>query len=307
MLPAGQFEAGLDEFFEQILHRLDAQRTPGTNFHSIFESLVEERKTPELATRRKLEALLGEDPDEADPAIVEQLLADAQEASIDAVQEIAASRAQTGDAPALAELRTLARESGIGASPRDAARLHTHEGLIPSESLPAWLVGARAARALREQERLDGRPISDAQLTQMTGTSIAALEPRQERLADLSFIIDDTKDASYLVLRSKWHEGRRFELARLLGDRLLAPQSNRLFPATRAYTYRQKMQRAFAAEFLSPFEEVEAILHSDYSSEGQRDAAEHFDVSPLTIRTLLVNHRRLPSEELGEDFDLTVV
>jgi Zn-dependent peptidase ImmA (M78 family) len=66
------------------------------------------------------------------------------------------------------------------------------------------------------------------------------------------------------------------------------------------------MQRAFAAEFLSPFEKVEAITGGDYSSEAQRDTAEHFDVSPLIIRTLLINCHRLPSEELVDDLDLTV-
>ncbi|BCH24108.1 hypothetical protein [Mesorhizobium sp. L-8-3] len=303
VLPSGQFEAGLDEFFSQIFHRLDAERVSNTNLHAIFESLTEERNDPGLAARRKFEALLGEDPDEANPAIVEQLIADAVEAGTDGVQEIAAIHAGS-NTPTLNDLKTLARESGYEASARDAVRLRTHEGLTPSGNTPAWLIGARAARALREQERLNGNPISDKQLATLAGTSPSALESRKDRAADFSFVVDDQKDTSHLVLRSKWHEGRRFELARLLGDRLLAPRANRLFPATRAYTYRQKMQRAFAAEFLSPFEEVEGILAGDYSSEGQRDAAEHFGVSPLMIRTLLVNHHRIPSEELGEDFDV---
>ncbi|CCV11272.1 hypothetical protein [Mesorhizobium sp. STM 4661] len=303
VLPAGQFEAGLDEFFSQILHRLEAQGVSGTNFHSIFESLEEERSSPQLSTRRKFEALLGEDPDEADPIILTQLLADAEEASADSIQEVAATRAQTGATPALKDLIALAQMKGFDASSRDAVRLRDHAGLTPSESVPAWLLGARAARALRDQERLNGHPISDIELAALAGTTPNALVPAQDRLADFSFMVDSQKETSRLILRSKWHEGRRFELARLLGDRLLAPRSNRLFPATRAYTYRQKMQRAFAAELLSPFDEVETILQGDYSSEGQRDAAEHFDVSPLMIRTLLVNHHRIPSEELSDDFD----
>ena len=42
-----------------------------------------------------------------------------------------------------------------------------------------------------------------------------------------------------IVFRSKWRTGRRFELARLLGDLLLTDESDRLYPATRARTYRQ--------------------------------------------------------------------
>jgi hypothetical protein len=61
------------------------------------------------------------------------------------------------------------------------------------------------------------------------------------------------------------------------------------------------MQRSFAAELLSLFEAVDRMLDGDYSGEAQQDAAEHFQVSELTIRTLLVNNRRLEREELDED------
>jgi len=43
----------------------------------------------------------------------------------------------------------------------------------------------------------------------------------------------------------------------------------------------------------------------DYSVEMQQDIAERFRVSPLTIRTLLVNHRRLERDELDADLEPT--
>lgn len=70
-----------------------------------------------------------------------------------------------------------------------------------------------------------------------------------------------------------------------------------LFPATRAYSYRQKAQRAFAAELLSPFDAVDDMLRDDYSGDSQRKAARRFDVSEMTIQTALVNHRRLARDE----------
>ena len=51
------------------------------------------------------------------------------------------------------------------------------------------------------------------------------------------------------------------------------------------------MQRSFAAESLSPFNAIEVALNDDYSDDAQQEVAESFDLSPLTIRTLLVNHR----------------
>ena len=107
------------------------------------------------------------------------------------------------------------------------------------------------------------------------------------------------------MLRSKWHTGRRFELARIIGDRVLNSGTGRLFPATRAYTYRQKAQRLFAAEFLSPFDAVDEELSGDYSLESQQDVAQKFEVSDYTIQTLLVNHRRIDHDELDDEFDLT--
>jgi Zn-dependent peptidase ImmA (M78 family) len=78
-----------------------------------------------------------------------------------------------------------------------------------------------------------------------------------------------------------------------------------LHPATRAHTYRQKTQRSFAAEFLSPFEAVDEMLANDYSIERQQEVAEHFDVSPMTIDTLLKNHGWIECEEW--DFELAAI
>ena len=101
-------------------------------------------------------------------------------------------------------------------------------------------------------------------------------------------------DRGQMALRSKWVTGRRFDLARLLAERLLSPDGMEpLRAVTRSYTYRHKAQRAFAAEFLAPIEAVDAFLGGDYSEDRQSEAAEHFQVSAYTIRSLLVNNNRL--------------
>ena len=83
-------------------------------------------------------------------------------------------------------------------------------------------------------------------------------------------------------------------MARLIGDRLFCENSfthaEPLSPATRSYSYRQKAQRAFAAELLSPWDVVRVMLEDDSSPENQEQVGEHFSVSPLTISTLLVNN-----------------
>ena len=108
-------------------------------------------------------------------------------------------------------------------------------------------------------------------------------------------------DSPHIALRSKWETSRRFEFARLLGDRLFNENTYNdqepLSPATRSYSYRQKAQRAFSAELLSPWPVVKEMLGSDYSDENQEHIADHFQVSYRTINTLLRNNVDIRDED----------
>jgi hypothetical protein len=92
---------------------------------------------------------------------------------------------------------------------------------------------------------------------------------------------------------------RRFAACRLLGDNLGFANQEKLLPATHAKTARQKFQRAFAQEFLCP---IDALLEKIQTTEPNEDditeAAGHFHVSPLLVKTTLVNHGQLDREAL---------
>jgi len=299
IVPSSLFEGAVDRFFGQVLSQLQAEGIGETNFRRIHTDLTEERQDQEVARRRKLEALLGQDPDEADPTVVERLIADAGSLGEQAVGELAADHARGGILLGANDLTQIAGKIGFAGSPRSAVRLAAGTGLPSPQDVPAWRLGAEAARALREQQAMGTQPIGDARLAELAGVDAGALVG--DAGAGISFALDRNQIEGRVVLRSRWHTGRRFELARLLADRIVAPPRGRLHAATRAYTYRQKMQRSFAAELLSPFAAVDDMLKGDYSAEAQQDAAEHFQVSERTILTLLVNHRCLEREELDED------
>ena len=204
-----------------------------------------------------------------------------------------------------AALDRIAASVGEDAAPRDAVRLRDSDDLRISTDKPAWGIGSEAARRLRVQERLSAAPIDNKTLARLAGVH-KHIVAKTATGAALSFSLDRSPFVGRVVLRSRWETGRRFEVARLLADRLVARGSDRLRAATRAYTYRtyrQQLQRSFAAEFLSPFETINEMLAGDYSVEAQADAAEHFNVSPLTIRTLLVNHGRLEPDELEAEIE----
>jgi hypothetical protein len=300
VLPSAQFEAAVDAFIPRILGRLRDQGVDETDLDRIWRDVLAERADPGLFKRRKLEALLGKEPDEADPAALEGLVTDAASLGDQAVEELAADYARGGVLLTADALGQIAASSGFAASPRSAVRLATGTRLRSAQDVPAWQIGADAARLVREQEGLGSQPISDPTLARLAGVETKALTAATNT-GRISFALDRTGTDSRVVLHSGWNTGRRFHLARLLADRLVAPPRGRLHAATRAYTYRQKMQRSFAAELLSPFQAVDDMLKGDYSAEAQQDAAEHFQVSERTILTLLVNYRRLEREELDED------
>ncbi len=293
----------MDKFIEQVRGLLREGRVAETNLDRIWKNIGEERGDANTAKRRKLEALLGREPDQADEAMIAELVADGETLGELAMNEIAADNPLGGELLTAKALREVASTSGFDASPHESASLAPHTKLPRVGEVAAWRIGAEVAKALRNQEKLGTEPISNDALAKLAGTQSQTLTATTPGPA-ISFVLDNGDSKSRVVLRSKWETGRRFELARLLGDRIMGPAGGRLFPATRAHTYRQKMQRSFAAELLSPFESVDHMLSGDYSMENQQDVAEHFHVSELTIRTLLVNHRRLEREDLDEDFDV---
>jgi hypothetical protein len=303
IIPSSEFEAEVDDFLEQVLGRLESTSAHGSNLRRIWEDVCVERRDPELARARKFEALLGTDPDESNNDSVIRLTENAATLGVAGVEEIAADQGGAGTAsvPSVAELSSIAGRFGFNALPTNMVKLSDTLVRIERRSdIPAWKVGAEAARVLRRQEHLADAPIRDVQLTDMLAAEAGIIEPQEGTISDMSFALDLDGRHSKIVLRSKWHAGRRFELARLLGDRLIS-EEEKLYPATRAFTYRQKAQRSFAAELLSPFDAVMHMLQGDYSLEKQLDVAAHFKVSELTVRTQLVNHKILEREDLDAE------
>ena len=307
---AGIFDAEIDGFVADVLARLDDCGLHDTNLHRLWNDLEAERNDVELARFRRLEAQLGCDPDEVDETEIHQRLADANGIGEEALGELAAEAALSGGALAqmmwTKDFAQAAKQYGFDLRPRDAVAL-TDPGEMPHwGKAPAWRVGQCAARMVRDQELLDGHRLDDARLAEMAGTNSDVVSRNDRRFEGMTFALG-SNDSARLALRSKWDTGRRFELARLIGDRLLGTCANwlgePLLPATRAHSYRQRAQRAFAAELLSPFAAVEEMLAGDYSEDRQRDVAEYFSVSEWTIRTQLLNHGRITREEASELLD----
>ena len=304
-VPAAALEAAIDGFARDILARLDERELKDTNLRRLWNDLEAERRDPERARFRRLEAQLGCDPDEAGEDAIRGHLSGADRFGDEAWGEMAADAALRGraldDMVSVQGVAEVAERRGFDADPNDAVALPEGAGLPGAGEAQAWRLGYGMARAVRDREGLDGLPLADERLAAMAGTTPEAVARTNRRWDGPCFALDRADGGGRLALRSKWKTGRRFELARLLGDRLFAAHDGRhgetLFPATRTYSYRQKAQRAFAAELLSPFAAVDDMMAGDLSEDRQMEAARRFGVSPMTVRAQLVSHGRLDRED----------
>ncbi len=242
-IPAAGLEAAIDDFATDVLARLDERGVRATNLHRLWNDLTAERRDPELARFRRLEAQLGCDPDAADAATIRRHLAGTSEFGEEAWGEVAADAALRGraleDMISAEGVADIARRHGFDADPRDAVAPARAAGTPRSGEAEAWRVGYGVAREIRDRERLDGQPIPDTRLAALAGTTPDALVRTHRRSDGLCFALDGSGGGARLVLRSRWKTGRRFELARLIGDRVLAARADcpaeTLFPATRTY------------------------------------------------------------------------
>lgn len=300
IIPATGLEKGVDRFVDWVLRQLADAGLSGTNLQKLWDDLTVERNDPELSRFRRIEALLGFDPDEGDAEGIEKWLQDAAILGESSLAELA-----TGSTNSMFSAREIAETTeavGFPLNADDAFRLKVPVNMQWGQTA-AWRIGAAAANAVRQQLGLAAEPVGDAFLAEMVGVSQAAIAS-EVRTNSLSWAYQPTPHSARIALRGKWKTSRRFDLARLLGDRLFGesflPGVEPFAPATRAYSYRQKAQRRFAAELLSPWETVREMLAEDYSEENREYVAEHFDVSERVISTLLANNEAYNRESVGE-------
>lgn len=302
-IPVTEWESTVDEFTGIVIERLDQAGIVKTNLHLLWEDLQAERRDLEIAKFRKLEGLMGFNPDEADTDRVDKLLMDAHIVGEDALAEIATGSAYgTLETLSAQQINNLTKAYGFEVKLQDAFTA-SYPLTNSWGHVPAWRIGVSAALNVRQQAGLGDDPIDNAKLAALAGMSSKGLAC-DSYTGSVSWMFDPDHSTPRIAFRTWRANGRRFDLARLIGDRLFVESGSLalepLAPATRAYSYRQKAQRAFAAELLSPWDVVKSMLGNDYSDDNIESVAEHFSVSPLTIDTLVLNNQNYIRDPDGE-------
>jgi hypothetical protein len=301
-ITAGEFEQRVDAFINAVVARHHAMNIEDGGLPGLWADVLEERRDPEATRWRKLEAMCGYDPDEAPAAMIEPLAKDESHLGAQALEEVAAYGRHKTD-QVLAQIQTLANQkrspgrAGFRGSLPDRNR--TWKNLAPGER--PWRRASLIAGKARQKWGFGSEPISNRKLAELLGTSDKAfkIEGEVRTPVPIAFRRGSDKDID-LFFHSLRSTGRRFAAGRLLGDHCSFAPSERLIPETEAKTSRQQFQRAFAQEFLCPFKALVEKIQTDHPNEDDiSEAADHFGVSPLMVRTTLVNKGELEREALA--------
>jgi len=282
----------------EVIGRLESLKTGGNQIKELWKIITEERNDPELRAYRKIEALMGYDPDDAAEELMRFAMEKYEEIGHSSLEELAPSYGKYSN-DSLLSVEKFFEASGVFGEP--VVSLPESRN-ISGSALP-WKQAVRDAHLARKEIANEKKPIETSMLFDLLGISASDRNRWDEiggkRRASVG-IPGTPNNRIKFVPRKKHPLGRRFELARYLGDFLTTPAGQWLVN-TDLSTARQKYQRAFAAEFLCPIDGLLEYLEDDFSKDNLEDAAEYFQVSDLTIESILANNGYLERPyDMGE-------
>jgi hypothetical protein len=299
---ASQFERAVDEFLALVLARLEGEGFGKNELAELWSEVNKERRDPKLAQWRKLEALCGCDPDEGPAPMIERLINESSSLGARAMEELAAHGRQN-TALVLNQIQPLAMVKEPGRAGFRAIlpnRCSTWKHLDAGER--PWRRASAIAKKARKHWGLEEGPISNHKLAELVQTNVTAFTRAGEvrTHVPVAFRRGGSESQVNLFFHSLRPTGHRFAAGRLLGDHCSFASSERLIPETEAKTARQQFQRAFAQEFLCPFDALKETIATEHPDEEDiAKAADHFGVSPLLVRTTLVNKGELDRQALA--------
>lgn len=186
-VPAATLEKAVIEFVTLFLERLADSSISSTNLGTLWEDLTAERNDPEQTRFRRLEALLGFEPDQADEQFIQCRLQNADSLGRDALDELA-----IGAAHSMLSARQIidtTSQTGFDVNTQCAIRMDCPLGMQWGQA-SAWRIGVAAAKAVRQQAGLSDQPVTDSTLADMAGMSAKAI-PSQRCTNSVSWVFHE--------------------------------------------------------------------------------------------------------------------
>jgi hypothetical protein len=308
-LPAGVVEEGFATFIEEVLRRLHESGLRDTNLHALWKDLAMERAHGSLTETRKLEALLGIDPEEGN-----ELLKEApkwqKQVGKHAVEEIAAGSSPKNFIDTFARCKQAAQT--VKAQSRvekfDCLRAEILEHSSPE--IPPASAGRSAAHVVRQIWELGDQVVTNAVLAERLNLGAQVFESSTPGTPLTFGVKGRSEDQMKVVLRDTHPRGKRFDVARLIGDHLRFDYGEAWKPATSSFTARQKFQRAFASELLCPSEVVRSRYRATaHTLAGSDDfvemIADEYQVSQFVVQNYLFPEEPGFETRMGRAYAMT--
>ncbi|WP_144681666.1 M78 family metallopeptidase domain-containing protein [Desulfobotulus alkaliphilus] len=286
-IPIAVFRSVLLDFVSTIESRLDAVGLHASDLSVFFKIIRDEEQNRDSMIYRKLEALMGFDPDECPPETMDNALKLYAACGEKTLSELAPVYGKGGKTEPLKPIEAFLHAPGVMGMPEFSTKSMGRE--TNSDTAP-WRVAVEDARKLREEIGNRHKAIETARLFDLLGIAASDRDKWSPPCRSLVSVgIPAFHQHIKFIPRKRHPLSKRFELARYIGDYICTGDSHWL-TNTDLGTARQRYQRAFAAAFLCPMDGLMAFLQDDYSEEAIEDAADHFDVSVQTIASLLNSH-----------------
>jgi len=289
-VPIVTFQKEVESLIEATVERITGL---DEDLPELWKIVCEERRDPGTSNKRKLEAVLGYDPEECPEEILQRILPFQEDVGVSSIKEIAPffgsdSRLQ----------QRLQTEQGIESNPQvqqDQIKIDRTRDILP------WQQGVSAARQLRKVCDLGDGVVENNTLLELLGIASNGLSDYNNYSVESPVSVGKNERNgkwTFIPREKRFETSQRFELARLLGDLLTYQDSNKEWLVTSDYkSSRQKAQRAFAGEFLCPIQALDDYLKGDYSETRREKAANDFHVSIQTIDTLLLNNGKIERDD----------
>jgi len=299
-IPVEVFVKTIKEFIDVVLGRLRDCGVQTGELLKQWNKILQEEKDEKLYRLRKYEALLGMEPGMATEGTIDFIREKSYKTGRGAIEEMMATfrREVTKGIEQAEKLAKKAQpfELEVPGSFREHLQKYSFERLEP------WQKAEKVAEFIRKKWGIVDGPISNKYLAETCGLPVKYLieDFQIESFPGSIGFNGNGSGATAVYLDKNWITGRRFALARIIGDVFYtSEEDDHWFPATDVKTVRQKFQRAFAQEFLCPYREIESFFgKKQYTEDNIEELANIFQVSPLCVKTTLVNRGKLGREVL---------
>ncbi len=299
-VPAMHFEQAVEKFLDDVEARVALRVPEERELMELRAELRAERRNANAAVECKLQALAGLDPGSASEEWMRMTQVLTEDAGSTAVEEILAVTPELpkGLAAATAVMSAL-RDSQTTVDLRWAAASRASESV---GELP-WMRGARLARELRQRWSIPFGPLSRENFEQLIGAHLplrrASWTGRSQLLGGYRNGVTDGRTA--VLMTKEREDSQRFYLARVIAAACVSRPEEHFLAVTGAYTAFQKFERAFAQEFLCPWEALDMFINEHGTDEDAiTEAAETFVVSERLVVATLVNKGKASRNRLQE-------